>query len=56
MLAVAYGKILWRYSHHPGDGLVWAVVGIDTGICAVAALVAAALRRSWIDTGTTQPR
>ncbi len=49
LLAVAYGKILWRYSNHPGDGLVWAVVLVDTGICAAAALVARGLRRSWVD-------
>lgn len=52
MLAVAYGKILWRYSHHPGDGLVWAVVITDTSLCLFSVLVAAALRRSWIDLGT----
>lgn len=49
LLAVAYGKILWRYSHEPGDALVWTVVGVNTGICALAVLLAAILRRSWID-------
>ena len=56
MLAVAYGKILWRYAHAPGDPLVWAVVGVQTGICALAALVATVLRRSWIDVPAAGPR
>ncbi len=50
MLAVAYGRILWRYSHHPADGLVWAVVIVDTSVCLAAALLALWLRRTWIDT------
>lgn len=49
LLAVAYGKILWRYSHHPGDPLVWAVVLTNTAICGVAAVLASSLKRSWID-------
>lgn len=49
LLAVAYGKILWRYSHHPGDGLVWSVVLVDTGICGLVALTAMLLKRSWVD-------
>lgn len=44
LLAVAYGKILWRYSHHPGDGLVWAVVLTNITICGVAAICGAVLR------------
>lgn len=56
MLAVAYGKILWRYAHDPGDPLVWTVIGVDTGICAFAALLATALRRSWIDTPASGQR
>ena len=47
MLAVAYGKLLWRYSHHPTDPLVWAVVIVDTSICLAASLLAITLRRSW---------
>ncbi|MBS1848777.1 MAG: hypothetical protein JST73_10910 [Actinobacteria bacterium] len=43
MLAVAYGKILWRYSHHPGDGLVWAVVLVNTATCGVAAIIGSLL-------------
>lgn len=46
MLAVAYGNILWRYSHHPGDPLVWTVVLTQTGLCGLAALVGLALRRA----------
>ena len=52
LLAVAYGKILWRYSQHPGDGLVWAVVAVTTGICGVVALIANWVRRQWIDVET----
>lgn len=48
-VAVAYGKILWRYVHHPGDGLVWTVVAGTAGVCGVVALVAMWLRRNWID-------
>ncbi len=51
LLAVAYGKMLWRYWHHPGDGLVWAVVLVNTGICLAAALLAVTLRRNWVDVG-----
>ncbi len=50
MLAVAYGRILWLYAHDPADGLVWAVVIVDTSICLAAALLALWLRRTWIDT------
>jgi hypothetical protein len=39
LLAVAYGKLLWRYAHDPGDALAWSVVVVDCGICLVAALV-----------------
>lgn len=52
MLAVAYGKILWRYWQSPGDPLVWTVVLTQTGICLVASLSAGWLRRAWVDTGT----
>lgn len=46
MLAVAYGKLLWRYSHNVGDALAWSVVAVDCGICFVAALAGRALRKS----------
>lgn len=49
LLAVAYGKILWRYAHRPTDGLVWAVVLVDTAVCGIVALTAALLKRTWID-------
>ncbi|HET8930680.1 MAG TPA: hypothetical protein VFN21_08490 [Acidimicrobiales bacterium] len=49
LLAVAYGKILWRYANDPGDALVWSVVLVNTGICGIVALLAAVLKRSWID-------
>ncbi len=45
LLAVAYGKILWRYVHDPGNALVWAVVLTNTGICGIAALIGAWRRR-----------
>lgn len=45
MLAVAYGNILWRYSHAPADPLVWTVVLTQTGVCGIAALVGLAVRR-----------
>ena len=38
LLAIAYGKLLWRYANHPDDGLAWAVVIVDCTICLVAAL------------------
>lgn len=49
LLALAYGKILWRYAHHPGDGLVWSVVVVNTGICGIVALIAAMARRNGAD-------
>lgn len=39
LLAVAYGKLLWRYAQDPGDALAWSVLVVDCGICLVAALV-----------------
>lgn len=51
LLAVAYGKMLWRYMHHMTDALVWTVVLTQTGICLVAALSATLVRRAWVDTG-----
>ncbi len=39
LLAIAYGKVLWRYLQHPGDALAWGVVAVDCGACFVAALV-----------------
>ena len=54
LLAVAYGKLLWRYANHPADGLAWTVVIVDTGICLVAALIGRVLRGT--DNGTVTPR
>jgi hypothetical protein len=52
LLAVAYGRILWIYAHDPTNALIWAVVITDTGVCLAAVLLAAVLRKTWIDTGT----
>ena len=46
MLAVAYGKLLWRYAHDPADALAWSVVLVDCGVCLAAALVALRTRRA----------
>ncbi len=53
LLAVAYGKILWRYSHDPGNSLVWAVVLVNTATCGIAAILATVLRRAWIEGDAT---
>lgn len=43
-LALALGAGLERYVHHPGDGLFWWVVIVDTSICLTAAYLGAQAR------------
>lgn len=49
MLAVAYGKVLWRYVHDPTDALSWSVVAVDCGVCFVAALLGRGLGAGRVD-------